>query len=113
MGRWYLVHIGIQAFGLLLGLAGFLLAVTQFNPIPLDLAHFQLGVAVIILALFQPLNSLPRLTMHHVSLTRSRLPLQHLSNICLGHSRTHGLTVTMLLPASGASKEPSAWSSGA
>ena len=67
MGRWYLVHIGIQAFGLLLGLAGFLVAVTQFNPIPRDLAHFQLGVAVIILALFQPLNSLPRLTMHHVS----------------------------------------------
>ena len=75
MGRWYLVHIAIQASGLVLGLVGFLLAVTQFNPIPTDLAHFQLGVAVMILALFQPLNSVPRLTMHHVSPTRSHAPL--------------------------------------
>lgn len=67
MGRWYLVHIAVQALGLLVGLAGFLIAVTQFNPIPTNLAHFQLGVAVMVLALLQPLNSLPRLTMHHVT----------------------------------------------
>ena len=67
MAKWYLVHLGIQCFGLALALAAFLIAVTQFNPIPRSLAHFQLGLAVMILALLQPLNSLPRLTMHHVS----------------------------------------------
>ena len=65
-GKWYMLHLGIQAFGLLLAVAAFLVAVTQNNPIPRSLAHFQLGLAVIILAVLQPLNSLPRLTMHHV-----------------------------------------------
>lgn len=60
------MHVGIQVMGLLLALAGFLVAITQFHPIPRSLAHFQLGLAVITLALLQPLNSLPRLTMHHV-----------------------------------------------
>ena len=65
-GKWYLIHLGIQVVGLLLAIAAFLVAVTQNNPIPRSLAHFQLGLAVIILAVLQPLNSLPRLTMHHV-----------------------------------------------
>lgn len=71
MGKWYLVHIGIQALGLVVALASFLIAVTQFNPIPRSLGHFELGLTVMIIALLQPLNSLPRLTMHHVRSPRS------------------------------------------
>ncbi|KAK9808162.1 hypothetical protein WJX73_003763 [Symbiochloris irregularis] len=70
-GKWYFLHMGIQIFGLLLALAGFLVAVTQFNPFPRSSAHFQLGLSVIVLSLLQPLNSIPRLTMHHAHVMRS------------------------------------------
>ena len=64
--KWYLLHIIVQASGLVVALAGFLIAITQFRPHPHGLAHFQLGIAVITISLLQPLNSMPRLTMHHV-----------------------------------------------
>ena len=66
MGKWYLVHIGIQALGMLLALAAWILALANFRPIDYSLNHFQLGVAVMILVLLQPFSSVPRLMMHHV-----------------------------------------------
>ncbi|KAK9799723.1 hypothetical protein WJX73_004470 [Symbiochloris irregularis] len=72
MQKWYLVHLGTQCLGLAVALTGFLIAVIRFRPIPAGLAHFQLGVAVITITLLQPLNSIPRLTMHHTHVMRSK-----------------------------------------
>ena len=47
-------------------LAGFVIAVTKNRPLDHALNHFQLGVAVFVLVLLQPLSSIPRLMMHHV-----------------------------------------------
>ena len=68
MGKWYLIHIAVQVTGMLLALAAWILALANFRPIDYSLDHFQLGVAVMILVLLQPLSSVPRLMMHHVRL---------------------------------------------
>ena len=65
-GRWYMIHLAIQVFGLILLIAAISIPLTANDPIPRSLRHYQLGIAVFILAMLQPFSAIPRFMTHHV-----------------------------------------------
>ena len=65
-GRWYIVHLSALIPAVALLLVAFALALACSRPIPHSLHHFQLGVAVFIMAMLQPFSAIPRYMTHHV-----------------------------------------------
>ncbi len=64
--RWYLVHALVQSCGIIIALGAFVLAIHRFGDQHTH-HHYSIGLAAIALMVMQPLTSIPRLCLHHVS----------------------------------------------
>ena len=65
-GRWYLVHLSMVVPGVALLLIAIIIPLASSHPITHSLRHFQLGIAVFIMAMLQPFSAIPRYMTHHV-----------------------------------------------
>lgn len=65
-GRWYRVHLSMVGPAVTLLLIGFFIPLAANRPYPKGLHHYQLGIAVFIMAMLQPFSAIPRYMTHHV-----------------------------------------------